>query len=127
VPLTSDGWTKGVFEAPIPRGSKGVELVLEMPQFKNGQHPIDLSLELRHVRRNQYGYNDTINSIKKVVSMNKKNDISIVITFSDQDALNQLDNVELEGRLSSCYSPRNLGDSVDSRLLGMQIKSIRAF
>lgn len=127
VPLTSDGWTKGVFEAPIPRGSKGVELVLEIPQFKNSEHPINLSLELRHVRRNQYGYNDTINSITKVVSMNKKNDNSIVIAFSDQDTPNMSDNVELEGRLSGCYSPRNLGDSVDSRLLGIQIKSIKAF
>jgi len=127
MPLTADGWTKGVFEAPIPRGSKGVELILEIPQFKKGEHPIYLSLELRHVRRNQYGYNDTINSITKVVSMNKKNDNSIVIAFSDQDALNMSDNVELEGRLSGCYSPRNLGDSVDSRLLGMQVKSIKAF
>jgi len=127
MPLTADGWTKGVFEAPIPRGSKGVELVVEIPQFKKGEHPIDLSLELRHVRRNQYGYNDTINSVTKVVSMNKKNDNTIIIAFSDQDALNMFDNVELEGRLSGCYSPRNLGDSVDSRLLGMQIKSIKAF
>ncbi len=126
-PLTQDGWTRGVFELPIPRGSKGVELQIDMPQINDSAHPVDLILELRHVRRNQFGYNDTINFTKQEVVINQKYNNKIAIYFADQDALNKLDNVELVGRLSHCYSPRNSGDSVDSRLLGMQIKSIKVF
>jgi O-antigen ligase len=125
--LTSDNWTRGAFEIPISRASKGVDLTFSLPYFRDGIQTTNLYLELRHVRRNQHGYNDTVDSVKKTFALDRKENISVHIQFSDKEALNSEDNIELFGALSNCYSPRNLGDSVDSRLLGVQIKSIHAF
>jgi O-antigen ligase len=125
--LTSDNWTSGTFEIPISRASKGVDLTISLPYFRNGIQQTTLFLELRHVRRNQFGYNDTIDFVQKSLTIDQKENILVRIQFSDKEALNSSDNIELFGTLSNCYSPRNLGDSVDSRLLGVQIKSINAF
>ena len=126
VPLTSDGWTKGVFQAPTPPGTRGVNLVLEYPPYEDGKKPIKISLELKHFIR-YLGYNRSIDSVTKEVLVNRKNDIDINIEFSKQDDINNPKNSELEMHLSDCYSPRNLGDSVDSRLLGIKVKSIRMY
>lgn len=125
--LTSDNWTRGTFEIPISRASKGVDLILSLPYFRDGIQTTNLYLELRHVRRNQYGYNDTVDFVQKSFALDRKENISAHIQFTDKEALNSEDNIELFGALSNCYSPRNFGDSVDSRLLGVQIKSIHAF
>jgi hypothetical protein len=126
-PLTEDGWTKGAFQMPIPLGSRGINLTFMAPELKNDSPPIEMNFQLRHVKRNQYGYNDTIDSITQTITINHENNMAMNIQFSDKNVINKLDNIELEVRISSCYSPRNLGDSIDSRLLGVKIKSIQAY
>ncbi len=125
--LTEDGWTKGAFQMPIPLGSRGINLTFMAPELKNDSPPIEMNFQLRHVKRNQYGYNDTIDSITQTITINHEKIMAINIQFSDENAINKLDNIELEVRISSCYSPRNMGDSIDSRLLGVKIKSIQAY
>ena len=123
-PLTVDGWTGGVFEAAYPSSVKGVELMLEVPYFKNTPASTELLIELRHYKR-YLGYNRAVDSEIKTIHLNQARDFIIVIEFSNKNLVNQYDGVELELRTSNCYSPRNLGDSLDSRLLGVRIKSVR--
>lgn len=122
--LTEDGWMRGVYITPILPGTSSVDVDLEMPHFGKNSQKEKVYMELRHVKRNQYGYYDVVDSVVKEVSLHQKNKISIA--FSDNQSSDKANNIELEIRLDTCYSPRNLGHSVDSRLLGAKIRSIDA-
>jgi hypothetical protein len=53
--------------------------------------------------------------------------MEITIPLLRNQSSGSADDFELEIRTSKCYSPRNMGDSVDSRLLGIKIQSLQVF
>jgi len=122
--LTSDGWTKGLFYVSYPINTKGVEMVIEKTQLRGDDK--NISLMLRH-HSEDMGDKYAANSMVKIIELDQNKDTIALIEFSDKSIASNYGGVDLEIRINRCYSPRDMGDSVDSRVLGVKIKSIRPF
>jgi O-antigen ligase len=124
--LTSDGWTKGLFLVSYPVNTKGVEIVIEKSKFTDDHKSTKLLLELKQ-NNGDLVNNHRSDSVIKVVELDQSKDTTILIEFADKNTINVFGKVDLEMQINGCYSPRDVGESIDSRLLGIKIKSIRSF
>jgi lipid-A-disaccharide synthase-like uncharacterized protein len=115
-----DGWTSGAWEELLPKGAKGIELVV-LPNRSNIQKQVFSGrLEMLvwvpsrgKVSVNAQDYQWTTNSPMTLrLDMPTEYENSLYVK-----------SVRLQ--LNSCYTPRNLGINTDSRRLGLQIEELR--
>lgn len=116
-PPTHDGWTSGVYMLNLPKGAHGVSVPLrvERPNLKN--RPLIIYINLLNLK------NDSFASSSKSWDQSKTDEISVELPLGgmlSSDLIARL-------RLSSCYTPRNLGASTDGRILGVQVGSATLF
>lgn len=115
-----DGWTSGAWEELLPKGAKGLELVV-LPNRSNIQkQAFSGRLEMLvwvpsrgKVSVNAQDYQWTTNS-----PMTIRLDMP-----TEYENSPYVKSVRLQ--LNSCYTPRNLGINTDSRRLGVQIEELR--
>jgi lipid-A-disaccharide synthase-like uncharacterized protein len=115
-----DGWTSGAWEELLPKGVKGLELVV-LPNRSNIQkQAFSGRLEMLvwvpgrgKVSVNAQDYQWTTNS-----PMTIRLDMP-----TEYENSPYVKSVRLQ--LNSCYTPRNLGINTDSRRLGVQIEELR--
>jgi hypothetical protein len=115
-----DGWTSGAWEELLPKGVKGLELVV-LPNRSNIQkQAFSGRLEMLvwvpgrgKVSVNAHDYQWTTNS-----PMTLRLDMP-----TEYENSPYVKSVRLQ--LNSCYTPRNLGINTDSRRLGVQIEELR--
>ncbi len=117
-PLTKDGWTSGLFEVRMPKDSSEVVVSLEPIRFDiSAKRPLRYEAEIVNRRI------ETISSVKG--EWNSSNQVELRIARpldSAADMSPREDSFILS--LGRCYVPRNLGVSLDDRLLGVRILSI---
>ena len=116
-PLTEDGWTSGLFMVRIPKDSLSTVLTVEPIRAGISIHnPLMYSAEIVN-RKNQ-----PIANIVGSWDGPNKSEIRIARPLDEADAAPREDSFIL--RLGNCYIPRDLGVSLDDRLLGVRILSI---
>jgi O-antigen ligase len=111
-PLSEDRWSSGLYEVPLPIGSHGVQLPIRVARPNLQSIPLSATLEI-------------VDSGKQVLASQ-----ALVWTKEGSEALKiSLPNggvvsgpgVKASLKLSSCWTPRNLGISIDGRRLGVLI------
>ena len=108
--LTADGWTSGkTMGIPLPVGARGVRLPVDITRPGISAHPLDANLQIMGFRwsvlasANARWAENGRNVIEVTLPNNQVSDGSIDAVLS----------------LSTCYTPRNQGISVDGRRLGV--------
>ena len=138
-PLTNDGWTSGIFEVALPIGTKGVEIDIN----QLGRTPADLLHRplgaridivsgkwvpgFRKAEEGYYSYDHP--SLAHGIYLwqeNRPTKLKLTITESQIAELNN-DKGKAILRLTSCFVPRDLGVSLDSRRLGIQVQQVQTF
>ena len=116
-PLTKDGWSSGLFMAHMPKGSSEAVVSLEpiRPDI-SAKRPLRYRAEI--VNRKI----ETISSVEGEWSSSKKVELRIARPLNAVDMSPREDSLIL--RVGGCYVPRDLGVSLDDRLLGVRILSI---
>lgn len=113
-PVGPDGWTSGLYEVLLPVGSHGLRIPLKVMRPNLGEKPLGAGFSL-------------VDSKGRVLATqaiewkeNGPNTIEIALPNGGviQDA-----GVRASLKLSSCYTPRNLGESADGRRLGVMVDS----
>jgi len=113
-PVGPDGWTSGLYEVPLPVGSHGLRLPLKVMRPNLGEKPLEASFSLIDSK----GQVLTTQAIEW--RENGPNTIEIVLP---NGGVIQEAGVKASLKLSSCYTPRNLGESADGRRLGVMVDS----
>lgn len=126
-PLDSDGWTRGAYILTVPINTAGMLLNISgLPYIQHHQN-VNVEVNSYWVRRYISGYEEKLQLASLFYPVQSSKGLEIAIPLSKNESSGPRDQFELEVRTSRCYSPRNMGDSVDSRLLGIKIQSLQAF
>jgi O-antigen ligase len=116
-PLTKDGWTSGLWELRLPKDSLGVVVSLEPIRFDiSAERPLRYGAEIVNRRI------ETIASVKGEWNSSSQVELRIARPLNPADTSPREDSLILS--LGGCYIPRDLGVSLDDRLLGVRILSI---
>lgn len=116
-PLTHDGWTSGIYTLNVPKGTHGVMVPLRVERPNLKTRPLIIDINILNLK------NDSFASFSKSWGQSTKDKISVELPLGgihSSDLIARL-------RLSSCYTPRNLGVSTDGRVLGVQVGSVTLF
>jgi O-antigen ligase len=126
-PMDADGWTRGAYILTVPINMTGV--LLNVSGFPYIQHHQNVNLEVNAYWAKRYssGYEEKLQLASLLYPVQSSEDLEIAIPLSRNQSSGPRDDFELEVHTSKCYSPRNMGDSVDSRLLGVKIQSLQVF
>lgn len=113
-PLTPDGWSSGLYEIPLPSGSHGAELSIKVVRPNLQESPLRANFEIL----------DTGNRVlaSQVFEWRESGPQKLVISLPNDATIQDLGS-KVALRLSSCYTPRNLGESIDGRRLGVIVDS----
>lgn len=117
-PLTADGWSSGkTMGFVLPAGTHGIRLPVEVTRPGITIHPLDANLQI-------IGYRWSVMASSNVTwNVAGKNVIEVVLP-NGQVSDGSIDAVLT---LSTCYTPRNQGVSVDGRRLGVLIRAPEFF
>jgi O-antigen ligase len=116
-PLTKDSWTSGLFMVRMPKGSSEVVVSLEPIRSDiSAERPLRYGAEIVNRRI------ETISSVKGEWNSSNKVELRIARPLDSADTSPREDSFILS--LGGCFIPRNLGVSLDDRLLGVRILSI---
>ncbi|MBU3583736.1 O-antigen ligase family protein [Polynucleobacter sp. 15G-AUS-farblos] len=116
--LTADGWSSGkTMGFVLPAGAHGIRLPVEVTRPGITIHPLDANLQI-------IGYRWSVMASSNVTwNAAGKNVIEVVLP-NGQVSDGSIDAVLT---LSTCYTPRNQGVSVDGRRLGVLIRAPEFF
>jgi O-antigen ligase len=123
--LYPDGWTGATYIKTIPMNSTAIEL-----ELKNGRKNLDRNLLSAYLKvtpiRDNFTYPDTYTQIINIKLSDDKKKHNLYLSVENLKTIEPLPtNLELQLSFSSCYTPRNYGDSIDSRRLGGILKNLR--
>jgi O-antigen ligase len=125
--MDADGWTRGAYILTLPINMTKVLLnVSGLPYIQHHQN-VNLELNTYWLRRYNSGYVEKLQLSSALYPVTSSKDMEITIPLLKNQSSSPVDDFELEIHTSRCYSPRNMGDSVDSRLLGIKIQSLQVF
>jgi hypothetical protein len=113
-PLGADKWSSGLYEISLPSGSHGAKLMIQVGRPNLENNPLSASFEILDSR------NQVLSSQALVWERNGQ--YPLEISLPNGRTIKE-DGVKAVLKLSSCYTPRNRGESVDSRRLGIIIDS----
>lgn len=126
-PIDSDGWTRGAYVLTFPINLTKIQLnVNSIPYIQHYQN-VNLELNTYWLKRYSSGHADKLQLGSELYPLISSENMEVTIPILRNQSYGIADDFELEMRTSKCYSPRNMGDSVDSRLLGIKIQSLQAF
>lgn len=116
--LSSDGWTSGLFKKSIPRSS--TNLYLEFDPLRANISIVPLEIELQVIQ-------DGVGILaSQKVKMQHNGLERVNLSFVPQP-VPLGGEVSIEIRLSSCFTPKNLGVNIDSRRLGLMVSQLKVF
>ena len=113
--VTEDRWSSGLYEIPLPIGSHGVQLPIriERPNIQN--IPFSATLEIIDSSNSQV-------LASRSFMWRKDGPYTLKIDLPNGGGVTGA-GVKASLKLSSCWTPRNLGMSTDGRRLGVLIDS----
>jgi hypothetical protein len=113
-PLSPDRWSSGLYEITLPIGSHGVQLPIRVARPNIQNMPLSATLQIV----------DSSNQIlaSQALVWSKEGPEALKIGLPNGGAVSGA-GVKAVLKLSSCWTPRNLGMSIDGRRLGVLIDS----
>ena len=113
-PLSEDRWSSGLYEIPLPIGSHGVQLPIRVARPNIQNIPLSATLEI-------------VDSGKQVLASqslvwSKEGPEVLKISLPNGGVVSGA-GIKASLKLSSCWTPRNLGVSIDGRRLGVLVDS----
>lgn len=116
--IDADGWVLGGWKLPLPQEASNVNLVIYFPPL-NDRSGLDSSGFVTTIE-------DSDGVVFKPASINLiKSGIASIYFELDRTGKESLKkNIELKIQGQNCYTPRNKGESVDARRLGVRIESL---
>ena len=113
--LTIDGWSSGFYQEKLPQGSGNLMIALDPMRTNIAKSPLGLKLDI---------IQDGVGILaSKTVELNHNGPQLIDLRFASQGST-QTGLLTANLRLSSCFTPKNLGVSFDARRLGVLVKSV---
>jgi hypothetical protein len=111
-PLSEDKWSSGLYEIQLPIGSHGVQLPIRVARPNLQNTPLTATLQIL----------DSSNKVlaSQALEWRENGPYALEIGLPNGVTINEA-GVRASLKLSSCYTPRNLGESVDGRRLGVLI------
>lgn len=110
-PPTHDGWTSGIYMLNFPTGAQGVMVPLRIERPRLKIKPLTIDIDIVNLG------NDSLASSSKSWGQSKQDEITVALPSGAVLRSELIARM----RLSSCYTPRNLGVSSDGRILGVQV------
>jgi hypothetical protein len=111
-PLSEDRWSSGIYEIPLPIGSHGVQLPIRVSRPNIQKIPLSATLEI-------------VDSGKQVLASQslvwRKEGPEVLKISLPNGGVVSGEGIKASLKLSSCWTPRNLGISIDGRRLGVLI------
>lgn len=113
-PLSKDGWSSGLYETPLPVGAHGIQMSIRAPRPNLQSLPLLATFEIV----------DSNNQVlaSQALEWREIGPHSLKISLPNGGVI-QNAGVKASLKLSTCYTPRNLGESADGRRLGIMIDS----
>jgi hypothetical protein len=110
--LTKDGWTGGVFELSMPPGARSITLNVagDLPHIV--RHPLGATLSIVQ------GANEVLASAP--YTFNSSAPSVLRVTLGDPIPVDRSD-YRAVLKLQRCFAPRNFGNTLDDRRLGVRI------
>ena len=113
-PISEDHWSSGLYEVPLPIGSHGVQLPIRVARPNIQNTPLSATLEI-------------VDSGKQVLASqslvwSKEGPEVLKISLPNGGVVSGA-GIKASLKLSSCWTPRNLGISIDGRRLGVLVDS----
>jgi O-antigen ligase len=111
-PLSPDRWSSGLYEIPLPVGSHGVQLPIRVARPNLQNTPLSATFQIV----------DSSNQVlaSQVLAWPENGPYALAISLPNGGVI-QESGAKASLKLSSCYTPRNLGQSIDGRRLGVLI------
>jgi O-antigen ligase len=113
-PVGPDGWTSGLYEVPLPVGSHGLRIPLKVMRPNLGEKPLGASFSLVDSKGQVLA--------TQAIDWKENGPNTIEIALPNGGVIRDA-GVKASLKLSSCYTPRNLGESADGRRLGVMVDS----
>lgn len=113
--LTKDGWTGGTFELPMPTGARSITLNIagDLPDIV--RHPLNATLAIVQ------GANEVLASTP--FTFNSSAPAVLSVTLGDTISADR-SNYRAVLKLQRCFVPRNFGNTLDDRRLGVRIMGV---
>jgi hypothetical protein len=113
-PISPDRWSLGLYEIPLPIGSHGVQLPIRVARPNIQNMPLSATLQIV----------DSSNQVlaSQALVWSKEGPEALKIGLPNGGVVSGA-GVKAVLKLSSCWTPRNLGMSIDGRRLGVLIDS----
>ena len=115
-PLFADGWSSGRWEARIPKDQHGVTFKVDPSRTNLERHPLTATFELLSWEPGKGKV-----PILTEVQQWQRNEARTVSLAIPKSYWNSPFLISARMTLSSCYTPRDLGLSADSRRLGVRM------
>lgn len=117
-PLTADGWSSGKTMAfALPVGAHGIRVPVEVTRPGLAKHPLEANLQIIGLRWSVLASSDTS------WNASGKNYIEVALPKGEVSD----GTIDAVLTVSTCYTPRNQGVSVDGRRLGVIIQKPEFF
>lgn len=113
-PISDDRWSSGLYEIPVPIGTHGVQLPIRVARPNLQKNPLTATLQILDSNKQSV--------ISQSIEWGQNGPYTLKIELPD-GIVNQDAGATIALKLSSCYTPRNLGESIDGRRLGILIDS----
>ena len=110
--LSKDGWSSGVYEFEIPNDANIIVIPLEVNRPDIDAHHMDIEAQIINSR-------DEI-IFSKTYKVTERSDLKVMLDVPGIK-LNESRFLRARIKLSSCFTPRNMGLNFDGRRLGVQI------
>lgn len=111
-PLTVDGWSSGIYELTLPAGSHGVTLPLRIIRPGLGRQPLGAQLQIVNMQGTVLaGMTSEWKAVGNAVMELRLANNQVVADGGSKAIL----------KLSSCFTPRNIGMNMDGRRLGVLV------
>ena len=111
-PLSPDRWSSGLYEIPLPVGSHGVQLPIRVARPNLQNTPLSATFQIVDAG------NQVL--VSQVLAWPENGPYALEISLPNGGVIQEA-GAKVSLKLSSCYTPRNLGDSIDGRRLGVLI------
>ena len=116
-PLSRDGWTSGLFMKHIPRHSSEVFIDFDLARGDISlKKPLRYRLEIVNRHQETVAFTEGVWTMSTAIKLHLARPVILTESEPREDSFIL--------RLGSCYIPRDLGVSLDDRLLGVKIHAL---
>lgn len=111
-PLSPDRWSSGLYEIPLPVGSHGIRMPIRVARPNLQNTPLSATFQIV----------DSSNQVlaSQTLAWPENGPYALEIRLPNGGVIQEA-GAKASLKLSSCYTPRNLGQSIDGRRLGVLI------